>query len=195
MPTSGEYSNTLWVCVDPNSPACAEFNTIPLTVELGSTEPGNAAVAGISPAADANGTGASKTNDLGVGKLAANVVVSGFEPFGTNPDGTERTVNTSEEIANQIQKDNTDPLIHIREVIMPLGEPGYLSRTVNDVLKNDREADGAPTTLWLALGEDQTGGARFGGVPTGGGSLQLDRLWRRNRGRDCSRWPGGVASE
>ena len=50
MPTSGEYSNTLWVCVDPNSPACAEFKTIPLTVELGSTEPSGLA-GGVSPAA------------------------------------------------------------------------------------------------------------------------------------------------
>ncbi len=151
MPTSGEYSNTLWVCVDPNSPACAEFKTIPLTVELGSTEPSGLA-GGVSPAAQGVAT-TSRAATIGAGQQVANVVVSGFAPF-TNPvTGVNRGVNTSEVIADQIAADNANNrLVHIQEVQNVPVVWGQPEKQIQKVLAKTK----TPITLWLALGEGTT---------------------------------------
>lgn len=79
------------------------------------------------------------------------VIVSGFEPFGDNSDGTLRTVNTSETVADQVYRTAKQiPGVSIQEVIVPAvwGQP---LTTINNTLAPYGKQ---PIDLWLAFGEE-----------------------------------------
>ena len=95
MPASGNYSNTLWVCIDPNSPDCAEFNTISLTAEACSTEPTGAAGTNLTPMVD-GAKAKTATKYFGGDTTKAYFVVS---YFGTQVHGQAQSGNVSQRIA------------------------------------------------------------------------------------------------